>query len=130
MEVFGAYIPVDRRHALARGEALPDRTHGSALFADISGFTPLAEALTRTLGARRGSEELTVHLNSVYQALIQEVDRYRGSVIAFAGDAITCWFEGDDGWKATTCSLAMQATMAQFSRVKLANSELVSLGMK
>src|SRR5437868_11527159 len=105
IEVFEAYIPMDRRHALATNRSLPDRTSGAALFADISGFTPLAEALTRTLGSRRGSEELTVHLNSVYQAIIQEVDRYRGSVIAFAGDAITCWFEGDDGWKATVCAL-------------------------
>jgi class 3 adenylate cyclase len=35
-----AYLPQDRRRALARGESLPDRTTGTALFADISGFTP------------------------------------------------------------------------------------------
>ena len=44
------YIPTDRRHALARGEDLPDRAVGSALFVDISGFTPLAEALALDLG--------------------------------------------------------------------------------
>ena len=33
------YLPQDRLRALARGETLPDRTTGSALFADISGFT-------------------------------------------------------------------------------------------
>jgi class 3 adenylate cyclase len=130
MEVFEAYIPMDRRQAMARHLSLPDKTFGSALFADISGFTPLTEALTRTLGARRGAEELTIHLNAVYQALIQEVDRYRGSVIAFAGDAITCWFDADNGWNATTCALAMQGTMAQFSRVELANGEVVSLAVK
>ena len=41
METPSVYIPMDRRLALARGEPLPDRTHGAALFADISGFTPL-----------------------------------------------------------------------------------------
>ena len=53
---FAAYLPQDRRAALARGEDLPKRTAGAALFADISGFTPLTEALDRTLGARRGVE--------------------------------------------------------------------------
>src|SRR5215471_1283735 len=130
MEVFDAYIPMDRRQAMARDLSLPDRSCGTALFADISGFTPLTEALTRTLGPRRGAEELTIHLNTVYQALIQEVERYHGSVIAFAGDAITCWFEGDKGWDATNCALAMQRTMAQFSRVRLANGEEVSLAVK
>ena len=34
-----AYIPGDRRRALARGEELPRLTHGAAVFVDISGFT-------------------------------------------------------------------------------------------
>src|SRR6266404_6237091 len=130
MGAFDIYIPMDRRQAIARDSTLPERAEGTALFADISGFTPLTEALARTFGPRRGAEELTVHLNSVYRALIQEVDRYAGSVIAFAGDAITCWFQKDKGRTATTCALAMQSTMAQFSQVKLVNGEVVSLGVK
>src|ERR1043166_655555 len=130
MDLFEAYIPMDPRQAIAHKHSLPDRARGVALFADISGFTPLTEALARTLGPRRGAEELTIHLNSVYQALIQEVDRYRGSVIAFAGDAITCWFQTDNGWNTTTCALAMQATMDQFSKVALPNGETVSLAVK
>src|SRR5437899_1097746 len=121
MGAFESYIPIDRRHAIARNAHLPERAEGTALFADISGFTPLTEALARTLGARRGAEELTVHLNSVYQALIEEVHGYGGSVIAFAGDAITCWFDNDDGRAATTCALAMQQQMQQFSKLELAN---------
>jgi len=49
MEPLSAYIPQDRRQALAEGVALPDRMVGAALFADISGFTPLTEALARAL---------------------------------------------------------------------------------
>ena len=90
MESPEAYIPMDRRFALARDTELPDRTRGAALFADISGFTPLTDALVRSLGAQRGAEELPRQLNRVYTVLIAEVDRYGGSVISFSGDAITC----------------------------------------
>nr|MBA3533494.1 hypothetical protein [Ardenticatenales bacterium] len=62
------YIPVDRRHALARGETLPEQSSGAVLFADISGFTPLTEAMAQELGARRGAEELPRQLNLVYDA--------------------------------------------------------------
>jgi adenylate cyclase len=100
MDLLAAYLPTDRLHALADGATLPSRARGTALFADISGFTPLTEALVRTLGPRRGAEELARQLNEIYDALIAEVDRYGGSVISFSGDAITCWFEdvGDGGW--------------------------------
>src|SRR5258706_8707794 len=93
MEALAAYIPIDRYLAMAGGQSLPDHSHGAVLFADISGFTLLTEALTRELGPRRGAEELTQQLNAVYGALIAEVDAYRGSVISFSGDAITCWFD-------------------------------------
>lgn len=46
------------------------------LFADISGFTHLTEALRESLGARRGSVELIRHLDAVYTALIEEVESY------------------------------------------------------
>src|SRR5688572_17772431 len=93
MERPGVYLPQDRLRALALDEPLPDRTQGAALFADISGFTPLTESLARTFGPRRGAEELTLHLNRVYDALIARLERFGGSVIGFSGDAITCWFD-------------------------------------
>ena len=74
-----------------------DTVCGAALFADISGFTPLTEALTRSYGARRGADALVDQINRVYDALIDQVHRYGGSVIGFSGDAITCWFDvGED----------------------------------
>ena len=45
------YLPQDRLRALAKGEALPDRANGTALFADISGFTKLTQQTTHELGA-------------------------------------------------------------------------------
>jgi adenylate cyclase len=124
------YIPMDRRQAIASGKDLPDRTSGAALFADISGFTPLTEALMKELGAGRGAEELTRQLNAVYDALIAEVHRYGGSVIGFSGDAITCWFDGDDGLRGTACALAMQQAMDQFAQVNVRSSVSVSLAIK
>ncbi|MBK8432198.1 MAG: hypothetical protein IPL28_13285 [Chloroflexi bacterium] len=91
------YLPQDRRRALAQGENLPSRSHGSVLFADISGFTPFTEALRHAYGSRRGAEELTKHLDAVYTTLIAAVERYGGSVIGFSGDAITCWLDEKDG---------------------------------
>ncbi len=139
MESAISYIPRDRRHALASGKELPDRTSGAALFADISGFTPLTEALTRRLGPRYGAEELTRHLNRVYDALIDEVDHYGGSVISFSGDAITCWFDDsapadaaspEGSVRAAACALAMQTTMQSLAVISLPGGETVRLAMK
>lgn len=124
-----SYIPMDRRQALYRGEKLPDPAHGSALFADISGFTPLTERLVHDLGPQRGAEEVTRHLNRVYDGLVDELHRYGGSVISFSGDAITCWLEGDNGFRATSCALAMQAVMQQAQTIRIPSGE-ITLAMK
>jgi len=130
MEALSVYIPVDRRIALNKGEELPDRTEGAVLFADISGFTALTEVLVQKLGPQRGAEELTQQLNSIYETLINQIHRYLGSVVSFSGDAITCWFDGDDGRRATTCALAMQKAMAPLKEVKTAVETTVSFSIK
>src|SRR6266508_4991383 len=108
------YLPQDRLRALARGEILPDRTSGAALFADISGFTALTEGLRESLGARQGAEELSKQLGAVYSALIAEVEKFGGSVIGFAGDSMLSWFAhaeireqriGDE--QSSACALAV-----------------------
>jgi class 3 adenylate cyclase len=125
-----AYIPGDRRRALARGESLPDRVRGAALFADISGFTPLTEALAAELGSQRASEVLTGHLNRVFHAVISELDRYGGDVIYFSGDAITCWLDGDDGSRATACAMAMQAAMGREREITTPTGVSLELALK
>ncbi|HEX7974714.1 MAG TPA: adenylate/guanylate cyclase domain-containing protein, partial [Anaerolineales bacterium] len=127
------YLPQDRLRALARGETLPDRTQGSALFADISGFTPLTENLRTALGPRRGAEELTKHLDAVFAALIAAVEGFGGSVIGFAGDAITCWFDethGPAAPRATACALALQQAMTTFAEITLPNGVSATLALK
>jgi predicted ATPase/class 3 adenylate cyclase len=130
MESPVTYIPMDRRQALAKGETLPDRTHGAALFADISGFTPLTEALLKEYGPRRGPEELTQQLNQIYDALVSEVHQYRGSVLAFSGDAITCWFDEDHGLRAIACALSMQQRMKAFAALQTPSRQVIHLAMK
>ena len=125
-----AYVPLDRRLALASSVDLPERATGSALFADISGFTALTARLTQALGLRRGAEELPGHLDRVYQTLISQVHGYGGSVISFSGDAITCWLEGDDGRGAAACAWAMQAAMQEFTEIALPDGSTATLTLK
>jgi adenylate cyclase len=125
------YIPQDRLRALACGQTLPDRTAGSALFADISGFTALTESLRDALGSRQGAEELTKHLGIVYSALIAEVEKHDGSVISFAGDAVTCWFDGGEAaTRAVTCAFGLQTAMLAFSAIALPDGKTTSLSLK
>ena len=129
MESLEAYLPLDRRCAIAQGQSLPDRTTGAALFADVSGSTPLAEALVKDQGSKRGAEEFARRLNEVYEALIIEVHRYGGTIIGFSGDAITCWFD-DDGRRATTCALQMQRAMAQLAQASTLPATVEPLAVK
>jgi class 3 adenylate cyclase len=123
MHKLRAYLPQDRLRALAKHETLPSHTNGSAIFADISGFTPLTEKLTQTLGPRRGVEELSRQLNDVYSALINQVESYGGSIISFAGDSIIGWFEEADhssaSLRAATCAQCMQSAMKDFKELSL-----------
>lgn len=127
------YLPTDRFLALAEGKSLPDRTSGAALLADLSGFTLLAEALNRALGAQLGAEATSQVLDQVYEALISETDRYGGSVTGFAGDSITCWFaqaENPAEARAAACALALLAAMHPFDNLPLPGGVFASLALK
>ncbi len=125
-----AYIARDRRRALATRTEMPDRVRGAALFADVSGFTPLTDALANELGSQRGAEELTANLGRVFHAVIEELDRHGGDVIYFSGDAITCWLDGDDGLRATAAALAMQDAMARVGTIRTPAGTTVQLALK
>ena len=128
MEDLGAYLPQDRHHALMHGTQIPDQAWGTVLFADISGFTKLTDVLAHVLGPRRGAEELTVQLNRVYEVLIATVQRFAGSVVYFAGDAIICWF--DNTACTAACALTLQQAMQPFAVLPLPNGETTTLALK
>jgi adenylate cyclase len=141
------YIPQDRLRAIAMGVSLPDRTTGSALFADISAFTAFTEGLRNTLGPRRGAEELTRRIEAVYSELIAQIERFGGSVIDFAGDSILCWFDdlspvppslsgkgaegvGSAAHRAVACGAALQRAMQTFDKIVLPDRSTTSLSLK
>lgn len=130
MESLVSFMPLDRQDAVARRVGLPDRTFGSALFVDISGFTPLTDAFARLLGPRLGAEEMTRHLNLVYDPIIAQVHHFGGNVIGFSGDAVTCWFDHDSGAAATAAAFAVHAAIDPVSTITLASGEVQQLGVK
>ncbi len=139
-ETVAIYVPMDRRQAMAEHLTLSERAHGTALFADVSGFTALTESLANELGLQRGAEEMIRHLNRVLTALIDEIHRYSGAVISFSGDAITCWFDDLDlnghpradlsVERAAACAFAMQKGMAQFAAISTPNGKMIGLSIK
>src|SRR5437867_8848650 len=98
----GALIPylpefVGRRlaaHPEPLSGAERERTLAAVLFADISGFTALAEEL----GPRgpAGAEELTSRLNACFGQLISLVAEHGGDVVKFAGDALLALWRGTE----------------------------------
>ncbi len=125
-----SYIPGDRRRALLRGESMPDRIQGAALFADVSGFTPLTEALVAELGPDRGAEELVKNLDVIFAAVIADLVSHGGEVLYFSGDAITGWIDGDDGTRATACAVRMQSTFDDVGRITTAAGTEIDLAIK
>ncbi len=89
------------------------------LFADISGFTPLTEALAQR-GAE-GPEEMTHLLNAYFSRLIAAIEAEGGEVVKFSGDALTALFPataepaGHAARRAVQAAAAMHALMGDFA---------------
>lgn len=114
--MLATYLPRDRLLSINRQSNLPNHCSGAALFSDLSGFTPLTERLARELGEKAGAEALLHLLNEVFDGIIHAVHRHGGSVIGFAGDAITCWFDsGQSNPNADLTSIVKQATACGFA---------------
>ena len=125
---FGRYVDQDiARELLSRPEA--SRMGGVKrevviLFADIRGFTPLAETL---------SPEATLHLvNRHFARMIEVIQTHRGIIVDFLGDAILAFFDPLDGpmepvaQRAISCALNLQQVM---EAENLAESEYPALHM-
>ena len=85
---------------------------GSAVLADLSGFTRLTEALART--GQEGVEVLHRALNLCFATLLDPAVALGGDVLGFAGDAALVWFEGDDhARRAADMALGMPARLSR-----------------
>src|SRR5215213_3945872 len=89
--------PVAERLVAAGGELPQERRLITALFADVSGFTTLADRLD--------PEELLEVIDPVISALSSVVGRYEGYVEKFAGDALLA--HEDDAERAVRVALEM-----------------------
>jgi len=92
------------------------------MFADISGFTAMSEALGRIGG--RGTEELSVLLNDYFGTLIALIDARGGIVGKLGGDALTVLFPVEEGSasdaarRALSSALELQAARGGFAKTE------------
>ncbi len=91
---------------------------GTLMFADIDGFTPLAERFAQA-ASEEGAVELTELVNRFLEILIPITTRYGGDLQKFGGDAGILLFQGEHhAWRAMAASLEVQAAMqAQMGQV-------------
>ena len=103
------------------------------LFADVSGFTAISEALGKS--GRSGTEELTTILNRYFEPMIELIRSYGGIIGKFGGDAMTVLFpftEADQtevARQAVQCALEMQARMSDYKAIPT-SAGLFELAMK
>jgi adenylate cyclase len=105
--------PVAERLVEAGGELPEERRFITALFADVSGFTSLADRLD--------PEELLEVIDPVISGLSSVVGRYEGYVEKFAGDALLALFGApvsheDDPERALLTALEMHRELAALCR--------------
>ena len=96
----------------------------TALFADLSGFTPLSERLD--------AEELLEVIDPIITALSDIVGRFGGYVEKFAGDAIVALFGAptaheDDATRAVEVSIEMHRELARMAQSMGPNGEGLTL---
>ena len=86
---------------------------GTVMFADLDGFTPLAERFSQ-LPSNEGAEELTGLINQFMAILIGTSRSYGGDLLKFGGDAGLLYFEGSEhALRAVTAAMAVQRMMRE-----------------
>lgn len=140
LPTLAAYVPPSLIQA-ALNNSLPliqiepssERFPGAVLFADISGFTPLTEALGQK-GAE-GPEELTRLLNRYFTWMIAFVEAQGGEVVKFGGDALMVVFPtngeplGQAVRRAMQAAETMQSAMEEFGIME-SSVGIITLKMK
>lgn len=111
-----AYLPMTVTRQILR-ESLPQPgvmhwQRAATLFADLSGFTAMSEALATD--GPRGAETLNRRLLMTFTALISAIHDAGGAVSHFHGDAMMVYFSDTDGQaagRALGCARFMQSLM-------------------
>ncbi|MCI0713978.1 MAG: AAA family ATPase [Chloroflexi bacterium] len=94
------------------------RLQAAVFFADISGFTKIAEKLSEH--GISGAEELTRLLNDYFGQMISIIASHGGDIVKFAGDALfAIWYTEDDDLEkatllATQCARHLVASLNNY----------------
>jgi class 3 adenylate cyclase len=114
MEVVTAYIPMVIATPMLEAPVSGPvglSLEGTVMFADIDGFTPLAERFSQTDSAD-GAEQLTDLVDRFLEILIRITAQYGGDLQKFGGDAGMLLFQGEQhALRAVAASLEVQAAM-------------------
>lgn len=123
---WGSFLPYHIARELAADPAAEllgreRRIPAVALFADVSGFTALSEALA---AGHAGAEELTGILNAYFTPIIALIHSYGGIVGKFGGDSLTAFFPVEPDQRslvprrAVACALALQAHVRRYANLE------------
>lgn len=117
-------------------------SEGAVIFADVAGFTPMAERLARMMRGQAhqaeapGAEELSRIINGAFSAMIAVTQQYGGVITRFGGDALTAYFErprdfapSDVVASTFACAHAMQGAITPFAQVQV-EDEVFSVSIK
>jgi class 3 adenylate cyclase/tetratricopeptide (TPR) repeat protein len=89
---------------------------GTLCFADISGFTALAERLSKR--GRIGGEELVETLSRVFGAMLERARDRDGVLLKFGGDALLFLFEGEDhALRAASTAVEMRSALRKAAEI-------------
>ena len=85
-ETLGRFVPTDIAKTLLTdgGELAPEQSEATVLFCDLEGFTALTESL--------GPAGIVELLNEYFESMVEILERHRGVVTQFQGDAILATF--------------------------------------
>ena len=104
---------------------------GTLVFADISGFTALAERLSHR--GRIGGEELVETLSRVFATMLDIAHSRGGMLLKFGGDALLLFFDGDGhAMKAAVAAVEMRTALRQAAKMPTSVGPLklsMSVGM-
>ena len=127
-----AFVPdvIRRRVAIDRPPTGPvvERFPAALLLADLSGFSTLAENLSRR--GPRGAEDLKDLLNLFFGRLVELVHGHGGQVLTFPGDAILALWPADDGDVTSAARLAAQCALEAQRTMALTRGSDVRLQMR
>jgi adenylate cyclase len=128
-DVFERFVPpaylrriaVKGLGSIRLGEA--DQQWVTILCCDIRGFTPLSERLNPS--------QLVAFVNQLFERITSVVNRWRGVIDKFLGDAVLCIFEEpDSAERAVGCGLDMLSAVKSFNAEKnLPTDQTVKIGI-